>query len=110
MKSVTIAPVALTSKSNSSLRDQTKRRWFSRIVSPHCCRCAANPEGTERNDQDRAFWVVRDGHSPTMPVRLVTGQPRCRHHQMRKSSGSRMRDTNVSEIGPYIISEALLAV
>lgn len=69
-----------------------------------------NPEGTERDDQDRALWIMRDRHGPTTPVRLMAGQTGGRHHQMRKPFGSRMRDTNVGEIVPDVISEILVAV
>src|SRR6476619_8120454 len=69
-----------------------------------------NPEGTERDDQDRALWIMRDRHGPTTPVGLVAGQAGGHHHQMREPLGSRMRDSNVGEIAPDVISETLVAV
>ena len=64
-----------------------------------------NPEGTERDDQNRALWIMCDRHGPTTPVRLVAGQTGGRHHQMRKPLGSRMRDNNVGEIVSRVIPE-----
>jgi len=69
-----------------------------------------NPKGTERDDQDRALRIMSDRHGPTTPVRLVVGQTGGRHHEIRKPLGSRMRYTNVREIVPDVIAEALFGV
>jgi hypothetical protein len=70
-----------------------------------------NPKGTERDDQHRALWIIRDRHGPTTPVRLVGGgQTGDHHHPMRQSLGSGMRYGNVGEIAPDVIWETLVAV
>ena len=98
---------------NSRRHDRLERGQCSRgVLLPNQLAAAGrhNPKGTERDDQDRAFWIMRDRHRPTTPVRLMVGQTGGRHHQMRKPLGSRMRDSNVGEIAPDVISETLLAV
>ena len=98
---------------NSRRHDRLERgQCFRGALLPNQLAAAGrhNPEGTERDDQDRALWIMRDRHGPTTPVGLVAGQARGHHHQMRKPLGSRMRDSNVGEIAPDVISETLLAV
>src|SRR6188768_2731478 len=69
-----------------------------------------NPEGTERDDQNRALWIMCDRHGPTTPVRLVAGQTGGRHHQMRKPLGSHIREKNVRKKINNVIPEIFIAV